>query len=393
MKNTLLYVDIGLKNSGGHHLVHAAAVEKMIEDIDWSVHFVGSNQGDILEKSPLKYFEGCFDVPMWIYYQNGGVKNIPKLFIDHVNLLAQNFENLKKFDKYEKIFIASATFQILRAFQIFIDKNREFANGRQFYFELNHSPELGMPRGYYGHSSTWYGHSIEKLRRIGVNINLLATDPWLKKDYQEILGEEVHEIALIRKIPQLKIKGRKKFLAFLGSQDRHKGYHYLPKLVEKFLIKHSDWSVFVHQSAQNNHPLWLQVDAELSKAQELTGRVQFFKGALDEENYQEVLDQIGLICMPYDPIFYSRAPSGIAQEAIINAIPFVGPKNTTINEMASLYGYPADFYEKWDIDSILENITTAIRHIDSNENIRSESAIKIHQKINQDSLANFLKNN
>lgn len=390
MNNSLLYIDIGLKNAGGHHLMHAAAVEKMFENIGWDVYFVGSKQGDISIRSPLKNFKPCFEIPMWIYYQNGGVKNIPKAFEEHVQALARDFEELLKFKDFKNIFIASSTFQILRAFQIFIYRNKNFLEGKSFHFELNHSPELGFPRGYYGHASTWYGHAVEKLRKIGINPILLATDPWLKKDYQEILGDDINEIALIRKIPELKVKGRKKFMAILGSQDRHKGYHLLPKIIEKLLIKHTEWSIFIHQSADNNHPLWLQVDAEILKAQDITGRVQFIKGALDEVNYQEVLDQVGLICLPYDPIFYSRAPSGIAQEAIINAIPFVGPSDTTISEMGNKFLYPAQYYSKWEVDSIINAISDSIINIDKQKILRVKSAKKMHEHIIHDSLANFM---
>jgi hypothetical protein len=390
MSQGLLYVDLNLKTfGGGHHLAHATAVQEMLNRENWNIQFLGAKEDQFID-SGLTNYVGIFEAPAWHTYEAAGTSKIPERFEFHVRLLSLDLEKLLNYPGFKFVFIASATFPIIRAFEIFISKNLGFATNRVFFFELNHSPELGRPRGFYGHASTWYGHSVEIIKKLGINVVLLATDPWLKKDYGEILGSEVKEVALLRKITPLKVSDRLKVVAFLGWQDRHKGYHLVPDLIRKLLDDWTDWTIFVHQSSTQDFHHWRIIESQIANLKHQFGRIQFIKGPLSLQAYQQVLDQIGLLCLPYDPQFYSRAPSGVAQEAILNAIELVAPKNTTIADMVETHGYPASLFDSWNIDSIYHSIDHSIEFVNSNTNLRIDGSISLRKHIEDHSLAKEL---
>jgi hypothetical protein len=65
-------------------------------------------------------------------------------------------------------------------------------------------------------------------------------------------------------------------------------------------------------------------------AQGLRIELELIDRTVDEDEYQQILRRIDVLVLPYDTDRYARKGSGIVQEALANAIPFVCSAQTAL---------------------------------------------------------------
>lgn len=123
-------------------------------------------------------------------------------------------------------------------------------------------------------------------------------------------------------------------VATLGHQQMLKGYHLVPETALRILFARNDCRILVHNSAPQQMPD-LQNILRTMAAQE--PRLVVDERSVAPDQWAGLLDAVDVMLCPYDPKHYRMMPSGIAAEAIANAIPFVGPAGTALARMQSEY--------------------------------------------------------
>jgi hypothetical protein len=101
--------------------------------------------------------------------------------------------------------------------------------------------------------------------------------------------------------------------------------------------------------------------------------------SVDDEEYQQIINRIDILLLPYEADRYKRKGSGIAQEALANAIPFICSSETALTDfLVSGNGECAQSNEEF--ASALLKITL---HYDEYFN-RAILAAAIHDRLDRD---------
>jgi hypothetical protein len=125
-------------------------------------------------------------------------------------------------------------------------------------------------------------------------------------------------------------------IGYLGQARCEKGFDRLPAILRELEVLHSQAaargrdvptiSVIVHAAPGSEKMVRVFERA----AQNLNLEVELIDRTVDEEEYQQILQRIDILVLPYDINGYARKGSGIAQEALVSAIPFVCSAETAL---------------------------------------------------------------
>jgi glycosyltransferase involved in cell wall biosynthesis len=128
-------------------------------------------------------------------------------------------------------------------------------------------------------------------------------------------------------------------IGYLGQARYNKGFDRLAAILLRFEALYSEAaskgcnvpviSLVVH-AAPGSEKL---VRAFEEAAQTLQLDLELIDRTVDEEEYQQIIDRIDILLLPYKISRYRRKGSGIAQEALVNGIPFVCSSETALVDL------------------------------------------------------------
>ena len=119
-------------------------------------------------------------------------------------------------------------------------------------------------------------------------------------------------------------------VSVLGVQRPNKGYQLLPDVIRGVLRSHPNIRFLVHNSAPLDMPA--QQAAVRALAQNDT-RIAVDERLLTQRDWEKLIEVSDLIVCPYHAGTFYACTSGIAMEAVANAVPFVGPAETTLHRL------------------------------------------------------------
>jgi hypothetical protein len=168
--------------------------------------------------------------------------------------------------------------------------------------------------------------------------------------------------SLIHAIGPLHRRGQMRPLtvSVLGVQRANKGYHLVPDVIRGLLRSDPTVRFLVHNGAP------AQMSEQQNAIRELAAqepRVIVDERVAGPVIWRQLLDDSDLILCPYHPQTFYASPSAVALEAIANAIPFVGPAESTLGRLVGEYGCGSVF-DKFEADSILEAVGKALAGFD-----------------------------
>ena len=385
-KKKLLYIDFNLKDNAGHHAAHFCTFKRSIEKRNVEVIALGRSDSDpnvqgLLEFSPV------LSPDPWNHGKMGNPRFLE--IFDHANTIVEEISRIKNINKFDGVYFASVNYRIILSILIFIQKFENPFGAVPVFLEFAHAPDASMPKGSYGFESALIGLSMAQMKSTKVNVSFLANDPTLAADFRGLTQFEVTECAMIREYSEdrLPSKSGRLTVGFLGYQASHKGYSVIPTLIEAGIRDFKNVDYLVHQSC-NFYP---ETD-RMIEALELSnpGRVRFVNAAISFDEYNGLWRELNICCLPYSPGFYARAPSGIAQEAIINGCLIVGPNNTTVSTTSKRYNAPMCGFDDWNPQAIYAALASAIVNVDSLIGQIEEARRKVIKDIDENSVSNFI---
>jgi hypothetical protein len=149
-------------------------------------------------------------------------------------------------------------------------------------------------------------------------------------------------------------------IAFLGEQRVNKGVQVIPAVARGLLAADPSIRVLVHNSWIGPQPEMDELREIASRDKRLELRIEAVEGAA----WAALLDAVDLIVLPYDQVSYSNCNSGIAWEAIANAVPLVVPQGTGMARMLDQFGSPGVTFERVAPDLIVQAVLAAVGEFD-----------------------------
>lgn len=149
-------------------------------------------------------------------------------------------------------------------------------------------------------------------------------------------------------------------IAFLGEQRPNKGYGMVPQICEKLLASGTRMRILV----QNSWQLMQEQNDRLKLMASADPRLNLTIGTVDSRQWNVLLDACDLVVLPYDQETYSSVTSGIAAEAIANAIPQAVPARTCMARLLQDYGQPGVVFERSEVESVVSAVLNALGDMD-----------------------------
>jgi len=153
---------------------------------------------------------------------------------------------------------------------------------------------------------------------------------------------------------------REPCIAFLGEQRPNKGYGMVPQISEKLLSSGRRLRILVQNSWQLMH----EQNEVLKRMASADSRLSLHIVTVDAGHWNALLDACDLIVLPYDQDTYSSVTSGIAAEAIANAIPQAVPARTCMARLLKDYGSPGVVFERSEVEPIVSAVLDALGDMD-----------------------------
>ena len=149
-------------------------------------------------------------------------------------------------------------------------------------------------------------------------------------------------------------------LSALGVQRPNKGYHLMPDVIRGVLQLHPNIRFLVHNSAPSYMPAQQGIIRALAQND---SRIVVDERLLTPGDWAKLIQMSDLIVCPYHPATFYACASGVAMEAVANAVPFVGPAETTLHRLMHQHGCGTAF-EKFEANAIVAAIDLALRNFD-----------------------------
>jgi glycosyltransferase involved in cell wall biosynthesis len=146
-------------------------------------------------------------------------------------------------------------------------------------------------------------------------------------------------------------------VAVLGQQQPNKGYHMVPEIVRLLLAQRPELRFLIHNATPD--AVGVSDPAKLIAAQRslremaaLDDRVTVCEGPAGKDLWSSLLERSDLVLCPYLPEYYIAGVSGVARDAVANAMPIVGPAGTGIHELIREFGGIGTVFERPEPDAI-----------------------------------------
>ena len=145
-------------------------------------------------------------------------------------------------------------------------------------------------------------------------------------------------------------------VAVLGQQQSFKGYHMVPEIVRLLLARQPDLRFLIHNATPEalgapDPSKLIAAQKSLREMAAADSRITLCEVPAGKELWSSLLDRSDLVLCPYLPEHYITGVSGVARDAVANAIPIVGPAGTGIHAIIKEFGVGTTF-EKPEPDAI-----------------------------------------
>ena len=149
---------------------------------------------------------------------------------------------------------------------------------------------------------------------------------------------------------------RSPVVAVLGQQQAFKGYHMVPEIVRLLLARRPDLRFLIHNASSDGVLIsepekMIAAQKSLREMAAADSRITLCEVPAGKELWSSLLDRSDLVLCPYLPEHYITGVSGVARDAVANAIPIVGPAGTGIHALIKEFGVGTTF-EKPEPDAI-----------------------------------------
>ena len=162
-------------------------------------------------------------------------------------------------------------------------------------------------------------------------------------------------------------------ISVLGHQQTSKGYQLMPDIISNVLRQNGDCQFRIH----NSRPAQMaETQATIHEIASREPKVTIDERAVSLETWAGLLSEADLLLCPYSPNFYSIAPSGLACEAIANAIPLIGPAGTTLDRLIREYAGCGVVFDGFDSNAVVKAILTALVDYDRYADLAYAAAVK-----------------
>jgi glycosyltransferase involved in cell wall biosynthesis len=228
------------------------------------------------------------------------------------------------------------------------------------------------PAGFAGGAQQWAIQDINSLlyRYAGTSIrsgfegrlNFVCLHKEARDAYAFLCGRPVPVLphpCRAESVARERRRGSSITVAFLGEQRPNKGLHMLPGIVERLLASRG-----VRVLVQNAFTGPVSEMQQLQQMAQREAGLEVIVQALSAPQWSKLLDRCDLIVLPYDQTDYSNVISGIALEALANAIPLAVPQNTGMARTLEEFDMPGIAFERSDPDMIVAALLAAVEQFD-----------------------------
>jgi glycosyltransferase involved in cell wall biosynthesis len=124
-------------------------------------------------------------------------------------------------------------------------------------------------------------------------------------------------------------------IGYLGQARCEKGFDRLAAILRRFEALHEQAAAKRHDVPAISALVHAAGSGRMARifeesAQDLRIELELIDRTVDEDEYQQILQKVDVLVLPYDVDRYARKSSGIVQEALANAIPFVCSAETAL---------------------------------------------------------------
>lgn len=210
-----------------------------------------------------------------------------------------------------------------------------------------------------------YRHAAASIPKdAGTHLHLFYVDRANAELFSNLLQYPVHVLPSFYRAygsPRRRGGQRPLTIGVLGHQQMIKGYHLVPEVALRVLHARNECRFIVHTSAPEQMPDLQNILRMVATTQP---RFVIDERTVTADMWPGVLDGVDLIVCPYDPRHYRMMPSGIAAEAVANAIPFVGPAGTSLARMQRDYEAGGGLFDGFAPEPIAAAVIAAIDSIE-----------------------------
>jgi GR25 family glycosyltransferase involved in LPS biosynthesis len=150
-------------------------------------------------------------------------------------------------------------------------------------------------------------------------------------------------------------------LAVLGHQRAEKGYSLVPAIARRVLEQRGQVRILVHNGAPEQMP---EAQHAVRALASLDRRIVLDERTVGPATWAELLESSDIILCPYDPNRFRARHSGVAFEAVANAIPLVGPAGTSIERLIQECGGCGTVFGEFEPNSIAAATVSAMDNFD-----------------------------
>jgi hypothetical protein len=135
----------------------------------------------------------------------------------------------------------------------------------------------------------------------------------------------------------------------------------MPDVARKLLALRDDVKILCHDSGGRIPD---NMKKALSEIADADSRLIFDERTVSEEEWSRLLDRSDLILCPYTSPRFAVSSSGIANEAVANAIPLIAPAGSTLAALITEYGGTGTIFDRAEPDMIVAATQRALDRFD-----------------------------
>lgn len=172
----------------------------------------------------------------------------------------------------------------------------------------------------------------------------------------------------------------------LGHQGFDKGIHLLPEIANSLAAVARPVELIVQVQPETDHTIVAKLKSTAIQNQP----VRLVENDLSDTAYLKLLSELDIVLLPYNPVRYRSAISGICYEALAQGSVIVAPEDSTIGAIIKEYQPSACLFDEWSARSIFIALAKAITHIETLEEEAARGAVSYRTNNGTDAYAKKL---
>jgi len=158
-------------------------------------------------------------------------------------------------------------------------------------------------------------------------------------------------------------------VSVLGQQQINKGYHLVPDIVQLLMAERPRLRFLIHDATPDavgllDRRLMLTAQQSLRALATADNRITLYEMPAGKDLWPSLLDRSDLVLCPYLPADYIDRYSGVARDAVANAIPLVGPAGTSIDAMIKEFGGVGTVFERPEAGAVAAAVMALVDNFD-----------------------------